>query len=161
MGFKETGVISYQELVEKGLMPSMERLEKGPIAIAECPEEIPCNICMSVCPFKAVKMEKIYDLPRIDPDKCIGCGVCVPQCPGLAIFIVDLSKPGKALITLPYEFLPKPVKGMIVKLLDREGNIVGEGRIVKAWQYDKTWAVTVEVPRDKWFMVRAIWIPGK
>lgn len=161
MSYRERGYILPEELEEKGLLPSMERLEKGPIAIAECPDQIPCNICVYACPFKAVVMEKIYDLPRIDPEKCIGCGVCVPQCPGLAIFVVDLSKPGKALITLPYEFLPKPEKGMIVKLLDRRGEVVGEGRIVKAWAYDKTWAVTVEVPREKWMEVRAIWIPGK
>lgn len=161
MGFKETGILTYEELEEKGLLPSMERLTKGPIAIAECPEEIPCNICVSACPFKAIEMKKIYDLPRIDPNKCIGCGVCVPQCPGLAIFVVDLSKPDKALITLPYELLPRPEKGLKVKLLSREGKVVGEGVIVKAWQYDKTWAVTVEVPRDKWFEVRAIWIPEK
>lgn len=161
MGFKETGVLSYEELKEKGLLPSMERLEKGPIAIAECPEQIPCNICVTACPFNAVKMDKIYDLPRIDPEKCTGCGTCVPRCPGLAIFVVDLSKPDKAIITLPHEFLPKPEKGTVVKLLDREGNIVGEGRILRAWQYDKTWAVTVEAPRDKWFEVRAIWIPEK
>ena len=161
MGFKESGVITREELEERGLLPSIERLEKGPIAIAECPEGIPCNICVNVCPFNAVLMDKIYDLPRIDPDKCIGCGVCVPQCPGLAMFIVDLSKPGKALITLPYELLPEPRKGMRVKLLDRSGNVVGEGSIVKVWQYDKTWAVTVEIPRDKWFEVRAIWIPEK
>ncbi len=161
MSYRERGYILPEELGEKGLLPPVERLEKGPIAIAECPDQIPCNICVNVCPFKAVVMEKIYNIPRIDPEKCIGCGVCVPQCPGLAIFIVDLSKPGKALITLPYEFLPKPEKGMTVKLLDRRGEVVGEGRIVKAWAYDKTWAVTVEVPREKWMEVRAIWIPGK
>jgi len=161
VGFKETGVLSKEELREKGLLPPMERLEKGPAAIIECPEEIPCNICVNACPFKAISMETVYAIPRIDYDKCIGCGVCVPQCPGLAIFVVDLSKPDKALITMPYELLPKPEKGLVVKLLDREGRIVGEGRIVKAWQYDKTWAVTVEAPRDKWWEVRAIWIPRK
>ncbi len=159
--YKARGYITPEELAGKGLLPSIERLEKGPIAIAECPEEIPCNICKNVCPFNAIRMDRIYDIPRIDPDKCIGCGVCVPQCPGLAIFIVDLSKPGKALITLPYEFLPPPRKGLIVKLLDRTGRVIGEGRIVKVWSYDKTWAVTVEAPRDKYMEVRALWIPEK
>jgi Fe-S-cluster-containing hydrogenase component 2 len=161
MSYKSRGYITLDELREKDLIPSMERLRKGPIAIAECPEEIPCNICANVCPFHAIRMDKIYDIPRIDPEKCIGCGVCVPQCPGLAIFIVDLSKPGKALITLPYEFLPPPEKGMRVQLLDRRGEVVGEGVIVKAWEYDKTWAVTVEVPEDKWGEVRMIRIPRR
>ncbi len=161
MGFKETGVLSKEDISKHSLLPSIERLEKGPVAIIECPEEIPCNICVDACPFHAISMDKIYTIPQLDFNKCIGCGVCVPQCPGLAIFVVDLSKPGKALITMPYEFLPKPVKGMNVKLLDREGRVVGEGTIVKAWQYQRTWAVTVEVPRDKWWEVRAIWIPRK
>ena len=161
MGFKETGIITYEELVEKQLIPPKERLEKGPIAIAECPEEIPCNICVNACPFHAIKMDKIYEIPRIDPEKCIGCGVCVPQCPGLAIFVIDLSKPDKAYITLPYEFLPAPKKGDKVTLLNRAGEPIGDGIVVKAWQYDKTWAVTIEVPKEKWFEVRSIWIQRK
>jgi len=159
MSYRETGVLSKDDLEKTGLLPSMERLERKPVAIIECPEEIPCNICVDACPFHAISMEKVYSLPRIDFDKCIGCGVCVPQCPGLAIFVVDLSKPGKAYVTLPYEFLPKPVKGQVVKLLDREGRVIGDGVVVKAWFYNKTWTVTVEVPRDKWWEVRAIWIP--
>lgn len=161
MSYKETGILSKEDLEKLGLLPSLDRLEKKPAVIIECPEEIPCNICVDACPFKAISMDTVYGIPRVDYNKCIGCGTCVPQCPGLAIFVVDLSKPGKALITLPYELLPKPEKGMIVKLLDRMGRVVGEGRIVKVWQYDKTWSVTVEVPRDKWWEVRAIWIPRK
>jgi len=161
MGFKETGILSIEELREKGLMPPLERLEKGPVAILECPEEIPCNICVSACPRGAISMNTVYAIPKVDFDKCSGCGACVPQCPGLAIFVVDLSRKDKALITLPYEFLPEPSEDMHVHLLDREGRVVGEGRVVRAWCYDKTWAVTVEVPRDKWWEVRAIWIPRK
>jgi len=161
VSYKEKGYITPEELEKLGLLPPRERLEKGPVVIAECPEEIPCNICVHVCPFKAIRMDKIYEIPRIDWDKCIGCGVCVPQCPGQALFVVDLSKPGQALITLPYEFLPRPEKGMWVTLLNRRGEPVGEGVIVKAWQHDRTWAVTVSVPKDKWLEVRAIWIPEK
>jgi len=153
---RRTGVISVEELEAKGLLPHSERLARGPVAILECPEEIPCNICVSACPFHAVSKGKIYELPRLDPDKCIGCGVCVAKCPGQAIFVVDLSKPGKAYVTLPYEMLPAPYKGAIVELLDREGRSIGEGPVVKAWSYDGTWVVTVEVPRDKWLDVRAI-----
>ncbi len=159
--YKVRGYILPEELGKYGLLPPRERLEKGPVVVVECPEEIPCNICVDACPFKAISMDKIYGLPRVDWDKCIGCGVCVPQCPGLAIFVIDLSKPGKALVTLPYEFLPEPRKGMRVELLGRDGRVVGEGVIVKAWAHEKTWAVTVEVPRELAMEVRAIWIQEK
>ncbi|WP_448577187.1 NADH-quinone oxidoreductase subunit I [Thermosphaera sp.] len=160
MGFKETGVLTLQDMVKAGLMPTEERLRKGPVALLECPEQIPCNICVSACPFKAISMDKVYDLPRLDENKCIGCGVCVAKCPGLAIFVIDISKSDKAYITLPYEFLPRPSKGARVKLLNREGKVVGEGIVVKTWEYEKTWVVTVEVEKDLWFDVRAIKVEG-
>jgi len=156
--YKRLGVITVEELKKLNLIPPDDRLRKGPVAIAECPEEIPCNICVDVCPHKAISMKTINDIPRIDWDKCTGCGVCVAICPGLAIFVVDLSKPEKAYITLPYEFLPVPKTGDKVLLLNRYGEHVGEGRVVKVVEYNKTWAITVEVPKELAMEVRAIWL---
>ena len=156
MGFKERGYITIEELREKGFLPPEERFKKGPVVIIECPEEIPCDICVHACPNKAISMDVIYGLPRVDWDKCTGCGVCVGFCPGLAIFVVDISKPDKAYVTLPYEFLPEPQVGREAILLDREGRPVGKGRIARVWSYRKTWVVTVEVPHDKAMDVRAI-----
>ncbi len=160
-GYKVRGYITVEELSQYNLYPPGERLEKGPAVVIECPEEIPCNICVDACPFKAISMDKIYGLPRVDWNKCIGCGVCVPRCPGLAIFVIDLSKPDKAYVTVPYEFLPEPRKGDEAVLLSRDGREVGVGRVVRAWKHEGTWAVTVEVPRDKAMEVRAIWIRRK
>ncbi len=161
MKYKETGIISLDELKKLGLLPPEDRLKKGPVVIIECPEEIPCNICVDACPHGAISMEKIYSLPKVDWNKCIGCGVCVPKCPGLAIFVIDASREDKAYVTLPYELLPPPRKGMNVKLLGRDGRVVGEGYIVKVWNHEKTWVVTVEVPKELVMEVRSIWIPGK
>ncbi len=159
--YKRTGIITVNELKRLGLLPSEERLRKGPVAIAECPEQIPCNICVDACPFKAISMNTINDIPRIDWDKCIGCGVCVAKCPGLAIFVVDLSRKDKALVTVPHEFLPAPRKGDEVVLLGRDGGRLGRGRVVKVWEYNRTWIVTVEVPRELAMEVRAIWVEKK
>ncbi len=159
--YKRTGIITPDTLREMRLLPPPERLRRGPVAIAECPEEIPCNICVDACPFNAISMKTINDIPRIDWDKCIGCGVCAIKCPGLAIFIVDLSKPGKALVSVPHEFLPKPSKGDFVILLGRDGKRLGKGRVVKVWEYNKTLLVTVEVPEEYAMEVRAIWVEEK
>ncbi len=159
--YKKTGIISIDELRRLGLLPPEERLRKGPVAIAECPEEIPCNICVDACPFNAISMETINGLPKINWDKCIGCGVCVSKCPGLAIFVVDLSKPDKAYVTLPHEFLPAPRKNDEVILLGRDGRSLGKGRVVKVWEYNKTWVITVEVPKEHAMEVRGIWVEKK
>lgn len=156
--YKKTGVITLEELKQMGLIPPEERLRKGPVAIAECPEEIPCNICVDACPYKAISMETINAIPRIDWDKCTGCSICVSKCPGLAIFVVDLSKQDKAYVTLPHEFLPIPKKGDEVILLSRYGERVGKGKVVKVWEYNRTWVVTVEVPKELAMEVRAIWM---
>ncbi len=156
--YKKTGIISPSTLREIGLLPPIERLRKGPVAIAECPENIPCNICVDACPFDAISMKNIYDIPRINWNKCVGCGICAAKCPGLAIFIVNLSKPGKALVTIPYEFLPKPRKGDEVVLLGRDGRRLGKGRVIKAIDCERTLLVTVEVPEEYAMEVRAIWV---
>ena len=155
--FRSTGIIGAEELSKLGLLPPEERLRKGPVAIIECPELIPCNICVDACPHNAISMERIIDIPKVDWEKCVGCGTCVAFCPGLAIFIVDVSKPGKALVTVPHEFLPAPKVGEEVWLLGRDGRRLGKGRVVKAWERNKTWVVTVEVPEELAMEVRAVW----
>ncbi|MCI4436096.1 MAG: 4Fe-4S binding protein [Ignisphaera sp.] len=156
--FRETGVIELDELEKLGLLPPRERMMKGPVAILECPEPIPCNICTHFCPTKAIKKEHISAPLKIDWDKCIGCGICVAVCPGLAAFVVDISKPEADYVTLPYEFLPAPKAGDRVILLDRRGKAIGEGIIERVWEQNKTFVVTVRVPKGLGLEVRAIWI---
>ncbi|MEM0001785.1 MAG: 4Fe-4S dicluster domain-containing protein [Desulfurococcaceae archaeon] len=158
MKFRETGVIKLEELKNLGLLPPEDRLKKGPVAILECPEEIPCNICVPYCSVKAIEMKKITDLPRVNWDKCTGCGVCVAVCPGLAAFVVDLSKPDYDYVTLPHEFLPVPKPGETVTLLNREGERIGEGVVVRVWERNKTHVLTIRVPKGLGMEVRAIWV---
>ncbi len=153
--YKRRGYVSLDELRAKGLLPPIERARRGPVAVAECPEEIPCNICVDACPFKAITMERIYDPPRIDWEKCTGCGLCVAACPGLAIFLVDL-RPGRARVGVPYEMNPPPRRGDRVKLYSRDGRVVGEGRVAGAWSRNKTWVVIVDVPENLVFDVRHV-----
>jgi Fe-S-cluster-containing hydrogenase component 2 len=155
-GSKKTGYISDQELAGSPGIPSEERRRKGTVAVIECIEHIPCNPCEASCKADAIEVgNDITNLPKLDEAKCIGCLSCIPICPGQAIFAVDESLPnGKALVTMPYEFLPLPEKGETVIALERSGKILGEAKVTgvrKTERMDQTAMVTIEVPRE-WSM---------
>lgn len=125
----------------------------GPKAIIECFEEIPCDPCAEACPKGAIHMEEaITSLPVFDFDRCDGCGVCIPTCPGLAIFVIDSSySEEEGLIRLPYEFSPLPRKGDQVVVLDHEGKEIGTGKvhhISNPPSFDRTPVISLLVPKS-------------
>jgi len=148
--YEKNGILTRNDL----RLPSKKQLEKG-VAIIECVQEIPCNPCVDSCPFKAISMKDINAIPINDYEKCVGCGKCVGVCPGLAIFVIKI-KDGKALITLPYEFLPQPKAGDKVKALDRKGSVVGNGIVRRVIRQGKTLVITVEVDKKLAMDVRNI-----
>ena len=122
----------------------------------ECIEEIPCNPCESSCKVDAIEVgSNIINLPKLYEDRCIGCLTCVAICPGQAIFVVDESLPdNKAAVTMPYEYLPLPEKGVTVTALDRAGKELGDAVVTAVRQSkrnDQTAVITIEVPRE-WSM---------
>ena len=50
---RRTGVFSAEEV--NRVMPPPEVLKKGPVAVVECIQEIPCDPCHASCPFGAIK----------------------------------------------------------------------------------------------------------
>ena len=148
--YEKTGILSPKDLT----LPTDEQLKKG-VAIIECVQKIPCDPCVAVCPVSAISMNDINDTPKIDFNKCTGCKRCVGICPGLAIFVVKL-KDNKALITLPYEFLPIPKVGDKVTALNREGKSKDTAKIVKVNTSNKTTVLTIEVKKDLAMDVRNI-----
>jgi Fe-S-cluster-containing hydrogenase component 2 len=128
MNHHETGVIDCAYLRANGFLPPEERERKGPVAVIECIQEIPCDPCVGSCKFGAISMEGVNGIPLMDFDKCTGCMSCLKVCPGLAIFIQDKSR-AKPSVTVPYEYLPLPVRGDTVTLLGRDGSPLGIGRV--------------------------------
>lgn len=146
----EKGYIEVEDILGDMNYPSAERFMKGPVAIIECLQEIPCNPCKEACPYGAIILEGLTERPRLDEEKCIGCGLCIAGCPGQAIFVVDKSGE-EGLVTFPYEYLPLPQKGMAVTAVNRAGEAVCEGRVTKvvdAKKMNKTRLVTIAVPLE-------------
>jgi Fe-S-cluster-containing hydrogenase component 2 len=136
------------------------RKSRGGLIVVECPQRIPCDPCHTSCPTGAIMaFADINDVPVIDYEKCTGCALCVAKCPGLACFVVDIAYGGgMALLKLPYEMLPLPEKGCIVKCIGRSGEVVCDGEVenVAEPHNDRTMVVRVIVPINKINDIRAI-----
>lgn len=156
---EKTGVSSEEDLAR--VTPSPERLRSGPVAIVECFQRIPCDPCVEACPKGAITIEgNINNLPVTDFELCNGCGLCISVCPGLAIFVVDMSySDSQALVMLPHEFIPLPEKGEIVDALDREGRVRCEAevtRVLNTKAQDRTPIISILVPKELATQVRSI-----
>lgn len=159
--FTETdeGYLISKTLLKKGYVkeselenfPSASYKKAGVHPVIECTQNIPCNPCQDVCPSKCIEVgQNITAIPQIAAEnKCVGCGLCVGNCPGQAIFLID-EKPdeGYSTVTFPYEFLPLPMVGDKGMALDRQGNEVCEAeitKVVKSAPMDRTAVVTMKI----------------
>lgn len=152
-GIVYTGVPSARELAEAPGVPSEGRMKKGRVACIECVQGIPCNPCEAACRFGAITVgEEITNLPRLDEEKCTGCGACVAACPGLAITVINKGYgPLETSIDFPFEYLPLPGVGDQVEAVNRFGEVVCAGRILavrKPEAYAGTAVVSMAVPTE-------------
>ena len=157
----EEGVDISMNLLKKGYVLD-EEIEKYPGVthakgvhpVIECTQNIPCNPCQDACPKGCIKIgANITALPSINEENpCIGCGMCVASCSGQAIFLVNEDyEEGFATVTMPYEFLPLPVKGDKGKGLSRSGEAVCDAEVVDirtSPAFDHTNLLTIKVPAD-------------
>lgn len=156
---EKTGVPTQQELNK--VIPSKQRLTAGPVAIIECFQNIPCNPCYTSCKRGAIKeLIDINDRPELEAEKCNGCGVCISNCPGLAIVVVDETySDTEAIVKIPYEFLPLPEVGSYVTGLNREGKPACRAKVTKVLNskaQDKTPVISITVPKELSMTVRCI-----
>lgn len=156
---EKTGVPTI-DMIKKAF-PSIERVNKGPVAVIECFQRIPCNPCSTACKRKAIMgFKDINDIPVINWEQCNGCGLCISSCPGLAIMVVDGSwSKDKVLFKIPYEFLPLPKEGSIVRGLNRKGEYITDVKVIKVQNskaLDKTPILHIEVSKDYLYEFRNI-----
>ncbi|MCH4199967.1 MAG: FAD-dependent oxidoreductase [Clostridium tyrobutyricum] len=163
----QEGIDISKNLLKKGYLTDEEIMKypgvksiKGIHAVIECSQNIPCNPCQDACPKKCIKVgANITSLPIIDEkSQCIGCGMCVASCSGQSIFLIDEDyEKGYTSVTLPYEFLPLPEKGMKGRGLDRSGKEVCEVEVVDVKSlpaFDHTNLLTIKVPKEMGMRVR-------
>jgi NAD-dependent dihydropyrimidine dehydrogenase PreA subunit len=62
--------------------------------------------CVGVCPVDCIhEGSEPYDMLYIDPDECIDCGLCEPECPVTAIFAdTDVPKEQSQFIQINADF---------------------------------------------------------
>ena len=152
-GILTDGYPTMEEIKKANGWPTEERIAKGPVAVVECVQEIPCNPCENACPSHAICVgEPITRTPQVDREKCTGCGLCVAACSGLAIVVIDKTySETEATVSFPFEYLPLPEKGMKVDALNRAGEYCCEGTIVRVMnpaRNDHTAVVTMAVPKE-------------
>jgi len=150
---KTVGSPSIEELESTVAFPKEVDYKNGPVAFIECIEEIPCNPCERACRRNAITIgNPITNLPKIDMKKCTGCGLCVAACPGLAIYIKDYTySETTATISFPFEYLPLPDVGDSIILVNRLGEKVCQGKIIKISNLkvnDSTTVITAEYSKE-------------
>ncbi|MHC4734907.1 MAG: 4Fe-4S binding protein [Planctomycetota bacterium] len=161
-GPRQLGYLPLEVIKKKIALPSKERMEKGPVVIIECEEDIPCDPCVESCNTKAIIKESLTAVPIVDYERCTGCALCVASCPGLAIFVVDNSREDKALVYIPYEMLPAPQKGDKGDALDRSGKRIGSAEVAKVRKGNRgTTILGILVEKNLAMNVRSIRIPER
>ena len=160
-GASSGGVPSPEELEKTPGYPGLKRLRKGPVAVIECIQEIPCNPCEAACPSGAITIgASINNLPVLDEDKCTGCGICISSCPGLAIFVIALNHDiESSLVSFPFEYLPLPKVGEEVAASDREGKEICKGKVVRIVNKPingHTPVISLSIPKKYALLVRGI-----
>jgi formate hydrogenlyase subunit 6/NADH:ubiquinone oxidoreductase subunit I len=137
-------------------MPQAEH-KKRKIAALECFEEIPCNLCQTVCPEKAIDIGKVpRKTPVLDETRCTSCGLCLDACPSGSISMIqECEDRSLSYLTLPWKGLRPWKTGEFAILANRRGENLGSARVTNVTQSGVQW-VELEVPTHLVWEARAL-----
>ncbi len=126
----------YKDFVPKELMKPLTADDfKGreKKVIISCPQDIPCNPCEAACKFDAIKIgENMTERPSVDFEKCSGCGLCIPKCPGRAIKVLQYNySEEESALTIPFEFGETFKKDDAISVRNKAGQIICSGKILR------------------------------
>ena len=160
---------SRQPMTEPRWVPGVFRRFRRtgrPTAVIHCTQEIPCNPCEEACPHGAIRIgPRISRRPILNRNKCTGCGLCIPVCPGLAIRVIDRTYSSEyARVKIPHEFLPTPTRGDYVTVQDGAGKRLCAARVldvINPSRNDRTAVVDLAVPQALANEAMSIALAGK
>src|SRR5690349_19255227 len=98
-----------RSIVEVSKQDSFRRRSFMAYVIAEACIGVKDKACVTVCPVDCIhEGTEPYDMLYIDPDECIDCGLCEPECPVSAIFAdSDVPKDQERFIQINADFFRK------------------------------------------------------
>jgi len=136
------------------VLPVAPEERSGVFPVFHCSQEIPCNPCITVCKKGGIEIEgdALLGIPRF-VGECTGCERCIAICPGLALTLVDFRKDSEnPTITIPFEINRGVLEaGDRVSVTDYEGNIIGEGEVLRIKDQkanNRTLHVQVRAPKE-------------
>lgn len=136
-----------------------EEHRKRPIASVECFEEIPCNVCQTVCPTSAIQIGKVpRKLSILNENACTACGLCVSSCPsGIIPMLHEKEERSTSLLTLSWRGQKPWNVGEFATLLNRRGENLGSARVSSITDSASgSQRVQLEVPTHLLWEARAI-----
>jgi Fe-S-cluster-containing hydrogenase component 2 len=95
------------------------------VASIECFEQIPCNLCQTVCPTQAITIGAVPRNPSVNilnEAACTACGLCLEVCPSaVPLMIEEKENRPSAKISLPWRGVYAWKAGDFASLLSLKG----------------------------------------
>ncbi|MDL5502084.1 MAG: 4Fe-4S binding protein, partial [Candidatus Methanoperedens sp.] len=63
------------------LLKNKKAITEGITAVVDPDVCVGCNVCISMCPFQAIKFDEKAGKANVVKALCKGCGTCVAACP--------------------------------------------------------------------------------